>query len=89
MNYLALLAEFFGTFLLVISILATGNALVIGLTLALIIFLVGGLSGANVNPAVSLALFVNGGLSMGEFFSYAVSQLAGGVSAVYVFQALA
>jgi glycerol uptake facilitator-like aquaporin len=41
MNYLALLAEFLGTFLLLISILATGNALVIGLTLALVILLIG------------------------------------------------
>ena len=89
MNYLAFLAEFFGTFLLMMSIVATGNALVIGLTLSLIIFLIGGLSGANVNPAVSLALFVNGGLSIGELVGYAVSQLAGGVAAVYVFNALA
>jgi aquaporin Z len=89
MNYLAFLAEFFGTFLLLMSILATGNALVIGLTLSLIIFLIGGLSGANVNPAVSLALFVNGGLSISELVGYAVSQLAGGVAAVYVFNALA
>ena len=33
MNALSLLAEFLGTFLLVMSILATGNALVIGGTL--------------------------------------------------------
>ena len=35
MNFTAYLAEFFGTFLLLISILATGNALIVGLTLAL------------------------------------------------------
>lgn len=89
MNYLALLAEFLGTFLLLISILATGNALVIGLTLSLIIFLIGGLSGAHVNPAVSLAMLLNGSLSVAELVAYAAVQLAGGAAAVYVFRALA
>lgn len=89
MNYLALLAEFLGTFLLLISILATGNALVIGLTLSLIIFLIGGLSGAHVNPAVSLAMLLNGSLSVPELAAYAAVQLAGGAAAVYVFRALA
>ena len=52
MNTLPFLVEFLGTFLLLISILATGNAFIIGATLALIILLVGGISGAHVNPAV-------------------------------------
>ena len=89
MNFLNLLAEFLGTFLLLISILATGNALVIGLTLALIIFCIGSLSGGHVNPAVSLAMFVNGALSASELAGYIVSQALGGVAAVYVFRALA
>lgn len=87
--YTAYLAEFLGTFLLLISILATGNALVIGLTLALVIFLIGGLSGGHVNPAVSLAMFINGSLSVMDLAIYIVSQLAGGAAAVYVFNALA
>ena len=87
--FTAYLAEFLGTFLLLISILATGNALVIGLTLSLIIFLIGGLSGAHVNPAVSLAMFINGSLSTMDLLIYAAVQLAGGVAAVYIFNALA
>lgn len=89
MNYLALLAEFLGTFLLFISYLATGNALVIGLTLALVVFLVGGLSGGHVNPAVSLGMFLNGSLSVPELAGYVLVQLAGAAGAVYVFRALA
>ena len=59
MKIIEVLPEFLGTFALIFSILATGNFLVIGLTLATVIYLVGDLSGANVNPVVSLVLFVN------------------------------
>ena len=89
MNFTAYLAEFFGTFLLLISILATGNALIIGLTLALVIFLVGGLSGAHVNPAVSLSMFLKGALSSQELVSYATVQLLGGAASLYAFRAFA
>jgi len=42
-----------------------------------------------VNPAVSLAMFVNGALSASDLAGYVVSQALGGVAAVYVFKALA
>jgi aquaporin Z len=89
MNSLAVLAEFFGTFLLLISIFATGNAFVIGGTLAGIILLIGGISGAHVNPAVSLAMLVKGAISLGEFGAYIVAQYVGGVAAYYAYNALA
>ena len=89
MNYMSLIAEFFGTFLLLMSIFVTGNALVIGLTLALLIFLIGDLSGGHVNPAVSLAMFLNGSLSSMELGSYVVVQALGGAAAYYVYKALA
>ena len=62
---------------------------VIGLTLSLIIFCIGALSGGHVNPAVSLAMFVNGALSASDLAGYVVSQCLGGAAAVYVFRALA
>jgi aquaporin Z len=87
---LPLLAEFLGTFLLTLSILASGgNAWVIGGTLALVVLLIGNLSGAQVNPAVSLAMFLKGSLSTQEFISYAVIQLLGATASLYAFQAFA
>jgi aquaporin Z len=89
MNTFPFLVEFLGTFLLLISILATGNAFIIGATLALIILLIGGISGAHVNPAVSLAMLIKGAITGAEFGGYAVSQLLGAVAAFYAYKALA
>lgn len=89
MNVLPLLAEFLGTFLLVMSILATGNALVIGATLGLVVLLLGGVSGAHVNPAVSVAMLLKGAISSTEFATYAVAQCAGAAAAWYAYKTLA
>ncbi len=89
-DYIALLGEFLGTFLLVLSVFASGgNAYVVGLTLAVIILLIGKLSGAHVNPAISLAMYVKGSLSMKELLAYVVSQSAGGVASLYAYRVFA
>jgi aquaporin Z len=88
-DVLPLIGEFLGTFLFLMSILVVGNPLVIGGVLALVIWLLSKTSGGHVNPAVSLAMFVNGALSATELAGYVVSQALGGVAAVYVFRALA
>lgn len=87
---IALLGEFLGTFLLVLSVFASGgNAYVVGLTLAVIILLIGKLSGAHVNPAISLAMYVKGSLSLTELLAYVVSQCAGGVASLYAYRIFA
>ena len=89
MNALPILGEFLGTFLLMMSILATGNAIIIGLTLIFIIFLLGGISGAHVNPAVSLVILLKGAITFTEFFVYTIAQCAGAVAAYYTYNVLA
>jgi glycerol uptake facilitator-like aquaporin len=89
MNFLPLVAEFFGTFLLLMSIFATGNALIIGLTLSLNVYLLGGISGSHVNPAVSVAMLLKGAISTTEFVSYSIVQMAGAAAAWYAYKALA
>jgi len=83
------LAEFMGTFALLLSIFATGNFAVIGATLAAVIYLIGGVSGGHVNPAVSLAMYVKGSLSSSELAGYVVAQLLGGLAGFYTFKTLA
>jgi aquaporin Z len=90
MNTTALLAEFLGTFLLVLSVFASGgNAYVIGATLAVIVLLIGKLSGAHVNPAISGAMYAKGALSLNEFLAYSASQFAGGLASLYAYRVFA
>ena len=82
-----LLAEFFGAFLLMVSILASGgNFLVIGATLGLIVFLIGGISGACVNPAVAIGVWYSGTISTNLLLGYSVVELLGGLAAAYAYK---
>lgn len=83
-----LAAEFLGTLLLVLTIVATGGSSIFtGLVLAVIIFLISAISGGHVNPAVSFAMFLSGSLPASTFLVYAVVQLLGGLTAVYAYKA--
>ena len=86
---LPLIGEFLGTFLFILSILLTGNSILIGLSLTLIIYILSTISGGHVNPAVSLAFFLKGDLTPLMFFSYVVVQLLGATASLYTFNAFA
>jgi len=86
MKVLALLSECVGTFLLLTSIFFTGNWLIIGLTLAGIIYITGNVSGGHMNPAVSVAMYLKGAITATECLSYSLSQILGGVIALYAYQ---
>jgi len=82
------ISEFLGTFILVATVGAnvlTGSStwavLSIASSLMVAIFALASVSGANFNPAVSLALFLNGSMKASEMAMYMVSQLAGGITA--------
>ena len=80
------LAEFFGTALLVYVILATGNPLAIGAALALIILLIGTISGGHVNPAVSIVMASIGRLPIDDLVPYCLAQIFGGLVALELFK---
>ena len=69
-----LLAEFLGTMFFLYVILATGDAVAIGLALMIVIFILGKVSGGNFNPAVSVMLAMAGKLSMKDLAPYVVAQ---------------
>ena len=88
-SFISYVAEYIGTFFFILSIFASGgNPLIIGTALALVIFLIASISGGHVNPAVSLAMYMNGSLKPVDLFSYVFVQLLGGVSAFYAFKSV-
>jgi aquaporin Z len=96
------LAEFLGTFILVfvgsMGILSVGGAsgaaeivaigLAFGLALLAGIWAVGHISGAHFNPAVTLAMLIDGRTSFGDAIGYWIAQFAGaGVASLVVLAA--
>jgi len=89
------LAEFLGTMILVffacgIAMFSSGNvallpakvliiALGFGLTLMACIYTIGDVSGCHINPAVSIAMLVDGRMTFVEFVGYIISQFLGGI----------
>ena len=85
MNFYKYLAEFTGAFTLVMVILVTGNPLMIGGALALIILLTASISGGHINPAVSFAMVSIKQLETYQLIPYIVSQILGGLTAVEIY----
>ncbi len=52
-------------------------AIAFGLSIVAMAYSIGNISGCHVNPAVSFAVYMNGGLNTREFLGYVVSQCAG------------
>lgn len=98
-----LVAEGIGTFFLcfagIAAILSTqppvssgiglvGVAVASGLALAIAVHVFGGISGAHVNPAVTIGVFVTGRIKLPLAVLYIVSQLVGAVLAAVVCHAI-
>ena len=94
-----LVAEFIGTFWLVLggcgsAMLAAafpgvgigllGVALAFGLTVVTIAYSLGHVSGAHLNPAVSIGLWIGGRFDVKELPGYIVAQVLGGIAAAGV-----
>lgn len=85
-----LIAEAFGTAVLVLfgcgaaviggaEIGFTGIALAFGLAIVAAAYGIGAISGAHLNPAVSLGMVTAGRMSVAEFAGYAAAQVAGAI----------
>jgi aquaporin Z len=87
------LAEFIGTAVLVF--MGCGSAVFLGcdiagghlavafsfgLSIVAMAYVIGNVSGCHINPAVSLAVLIDGRISVKDFCGYVVSQIAGGIA---------
>ena len=95
-----LIAEAFGTAVLVLfgcgaaviggaAIGFTGIALAFGLSIVAAAYSIGAISGAHLNPAVSLGMMMAGRMSAAEFAGYAVAQVIGAITGAAVLYLIA
>ena len=93
----AVLAEYVGTFMLAFAVLASVNgvmgsfiptAAVAGFTLFLAALSIGGISGAHINPGVTLGLFSLRKVNAETAVSYVIAQVAGAFSASAIMNTL-
>jgi glycerol uptake facilitator-like aquaporin len=85
-SILPLISEYLGTFLLTLAVISTSNPLILGLVFAAIGFLIGGISGSNINPAISFAYYMQGRLDSHELFMYTAVQFIAAITAFSVFK---
>ena len=95
------IAEFIGTF--VLTFMGCGSAmflgcvpagghlavaLAFGLSIVAMAYVIGGVSGCHINPAVSLAMLLDRRLSVGGFIGYVISQVIGAIAAAALLKTL-
>lgn len=84
------IAEFIGTMVLVLfgcgsaavagdKLGTLGIAFAFGLSIVAMAYVIGGVSGCHINPAVSFGVFLSGKMKGGQFAGYLVSQFLGGI----------
>ena len=80
------IAEVIGTFILVffgtgVAVISNGNiiatSLAFGLAIVAAAYVIGGISGCHVNPAVSLSMVLTNKMSIKDFVGYVIAQVLG------------
>jgi aquaporin Z len=93
------IAEFIGTFVLVLfgcgsaataggELGVLGIAFAFGLSIVAMAYVIGSVSGCHINPAVSLAMLINGKLSLNHFILYVIAQSAGATAGAALIYAI-
>jgi MIP family channel proteins len=95
------LAEFIGTCVLVLFACGVagqicdgsvsgliGTALAFGLVIVAMAYSIGNISGCHINPAVSIAMLINGKMSVKDFCHYVVAQFLGAICGAAILQAI-
>ena len=107
LDWKKLVAEFFGTLILVVvavgvatesfgfrlhglsySAGVAATALAFGLVLGALAYAIGPISGAHVNPAVTLGFIATARMKLVEGVAYIVAQVAGGIAGAYLLYAM-
>ena len=84
-NFWNYIVEFIGTLIFMYVIIANGEAIPIGLTLAVAIYFGGKISGGAFNPAASTMFYYQDKIDFTQFCGYIVVQLVAALCAYYFY----
>ncbi len=91
MNFSRYTAEAFGTFALTFVVLLSSifampysTPVMAACTLGLFVYLIGGLSGAHLNPAVTIGLLSVNKMRVSDAFFYVIAQFVGAIAALFL-----
>ena len=82
MKFNKYVCEFLGTMFFLYVMIASGKPLAIAAALLVAILFVGPVSGAHLNPAVTVMMANAGKLQMNDVLPYILAQIAGGLAAL-------
>jgi len=63
-----------------------GIALAFGLSVVVFAYAIGGITGCHINPAITIAMLVNGKISVGDAIAYIIAQFIGALLGAFVLQ---
>lgn len=78
--------EFIGSIFFIFVIIATGQAIPIGLALMLCILIGGNISGGHFNPAVTITMALNNKIAPRQALWYIIAQILGGISGMLLYK---
>ena len=99
MNWRPITAEFLGTFFLVFFgvtsfVSMSGNemllegAITLGLTLVVLVHILGPVSGCHLNPAITIPVFMSGKMKQEDTIAYIIAQIVGATLGFILFKEL-
>lgn len=82
------IAECLGVFLLTFAVMASPGMITAALTVGVVVYLIGSVSGAHINPAITLGLLSVRKISVKDAILYIVAQVVGAVLAAYLIKSM-
>jgi glycerol uptake facilitator-like aquaporin len=82
------IAEFIGTFILILVILTTHNWLIISITGACIILIGSKYYTISLNPAISIAHYANNSINIIDLLVYIFAEIVGAITAFMVYKCI-
>jgi glycerol uptake facilitator-like aquaporin len=80
------ISEFIGTFILVLVMFTTKNWLIIGITVAILLFIAKQFYNASFNPITMIAYFINNDISLLDLYLFIFAEIMGSLAGIMCYK---